>query len=74
MAEPTLELLQTMIQKVLENQRHTDEKLKGIDARLLAQEQHMTAVHLDDHAIKQELRSIGDRLDRIDRRFELRDA
>lgn len=59
------------LRAIREQLERMNETQTSSDARLHALEQHMTAVHLDDHATRQQLDGIKTRLDRIDKRLGL---
>lgn len=49
-------------------------ELGTVNNRLSALEQHMTAVHLDDHTTRQQLDQVSARLERIEKRLGLIEA
>ncbi len=73
MAELNLELLRQMVQKVLDNQREMREDMREIKSRLGRLESDVAGLHgfLAEQSIR--LDRFGDRLERVERRLELRD-
>ncbi len=73
MAELNLELLMQMVQKVLDNQREMREDMREIKSRLGRLESDVAGLHgfLAEQSIR--LDRFGDRLERVERRLELRD-
>ncbi|BCX81411.1 hypothetical protein MIT9_P0989 [Methylomarinovum caldicuralii] len=73
MAEANLELLMQMVQKVLDNQREMREDIREIKSRLGRLESDVASLHgfLAEQSIRMD--RFGDRLERVERRLELRD-
>ena len=80
MSEPTLELLQTMVQRVLDNQqrqaRDHQEMRERLNETLIA----VTAIRRDQAHdaeviahVQARMDRLGDRLDRVERRLDLHD-
>jgi hypothetical protein len=70
MTEPDNLILQHL-RAIRDTQAEHTERFGLIEGRITALEQHMTAVHLDDHATRQQLDSIMVRLGRIETRLGL---
>lgn len=74
MAEPTLDLLMQMVQRVLDSQRETREDIREIKARLGRLETEVAGLHgfLAEQSIR--LDRFSDRLERVERRLQIVDA
>lgn len=73
MAEPSLELLMQLIQRVLDSQRETREDIREIKARLgrLASDMASQHAYLAEQSIR--LDRFSDRLERVGHRLEPRE-
>ena len=81
MAEATLDMLQKMVQKVLDGQRHHDQEFHDVKARLTTIEQTIAGLKRDDADavetsanLQSQIDKMGDRLSRIEHRLDLNDA
>lgn len=74
MAEPTLDLVQALIQRVLDNQREMREDIREVKSRLGRIETDVAQLHVA--LAEQSLRfdRFGDRVERIERRLDIGDA
>jgi len=78
MVEPTLDLLQTMVQRVLDNQHRQAEDTKEIMLRLSRIEEGLARTRRDIGSdaetvahVQARMDRLGDRLDRIERRLDI---
>lgn len=78
MAEPTLELLQAMVQKVLDNQQRQDHEFHDIKLRLASLEQGQSTIIRQtgglvetDARIQASLDRLAERVDRLERRLDI---
>ncbi len=74
MSEPSLELLQRMIQKVLENQQRHSDSLSDITNRMTSLEVKVATLHGDFANQSIRIDRIETRLERIERRLDLVEA
>ena len=81
MAEVSLEMLQVMVQRVLDNQARQSEEAHDTRARLTAIERHLAALRRDNLLdaettgnIQVQVDRPDERVERIERRLDLRDA
>jgi predicted trehalose synthase len=81
MAEPNLELLQAMTQRVLDKLAEHDGDFHAIRERLTAIERHLAGVRRDAVLdaettvnVQAQVDRLGDRIGRIERRLDLADA
>jgi hypothetical protein len=80
MVEPTLELLQVMVQKVLDNQHRQSDDIKEILTRQGRLEEGQARIRRDVGSdaetvahVQAQMDRIRERLDRVERRLELRE-
>ncbi|CAA7624563.1 hypothetical protein [Magnetospirillum sp. UT-4] len=74
MAEPNLDLIQTMIQRVLDGQRDLRDDMADVKRRLSSLELAVTQVHGDFAGQSMRIDRIETRLDRMERRLDIGDA
>ena len=81
MAEPNLELLQTMVQRVLDKLTGHDDDFHEINGRLTSIERHITGLRRDaatdaefSVGVQERVARLGERLGRIERRLDLVDT
>jgi chromosome segregation ATPase len=81
MAEPSLELLQAMVQRVLDKLSDHDSRFTTIDQRLTALEKHMAGLRYvgatDAQSVanvQEQMARLDVRLQRIERRLDLVDT
>ncbi len=74
MSEQSLELLQRMIQKVLENQQRHSDSLSDITNRMTSLEVKVATLHGDFANQSIRIDRIETRLERIERRLDLVEA
>ena len=74
MVEPSLELLQTLMERIVEGQHRTDEKIDRLIDDTRDPKLRMTASEEAIAGINRRLDRIDFRLDRIERRLELTPA
>lgn len=73
MAEVTNELIYDVLKKVQDQGARTQEDVRGIREELVAMRGHMVAMQKDIHNLYDMGHDHGRRLERIERRLELRD-
>lgn len=81
MPEATLDLLQAMVQRVLDNQARHTSRFAEIEARLTGMERTMVSLHRTDAdqmeqgvLLQERLDAMGRRIDRIERRLDIADT
>ncbi len=74
MAEVTLELLQAMVQRVLDNQMRVNERFFFLESRFTALEARFSAIETRFRVIEERIAGLEVHPDRIDRRLGLIDA
>jgi hypothetical protein len=71
MGEVTLEMIQSMLQRVLDTQRKHDDKFAEVINRLGRVELEVAGLHGDFASLSVRLDRFGERVDRIERRLDL---
>ena len=80
MAEPSLELLQVMVQRVLDRQEEHSQEFKELRARMLSVERAVLSIRGDmigdahvDSNLQSQIDHVRTRIDRIERRLDFAD-
>ena len=78
MAEPNLELLQAMVQRVLDRQAEHSDEFKEVKARLASLERAVLGIRSDmvghahvDANLQDQIDRVSTRLDRVERRLDI---
>ncbi|HWK45269.1 MAG TPA: hypothetical protein VNT30_11130 [Stellaceae bacterium] len=74
MSEPSLELIQSMLQRLLDGQRTLQEDVTDLKRRMTSLEQVVSLIHGDFAGQSARIDRIEDRLHRIERRLDLAPA
>jgi septation ring formation regulator EzrA len=74
MVEPTLELIQSMVQRVLDGQRATDQKIDHLRTDMREVKTRLGIIEQQYASVSSRIDQIELRLDRIDSRMELVDT
>jgi len=70
MAAVTLEMLGQLVQRVLDNQRTHDDKLKEVVSRLSQLEHTHASLHRDNSLVVENMAVLNERMDRMSDRIE----
>jgi predicted nucleic acid-binding Zn-ribbon protein len=74
MTEPSLELIQAMLQQVLDGQRDARSDVSDLKLRMRVMEQRFGALENRFSAMEERMARVEERLDRIERRLGLVEA